>query len=488
MTPTPQQEALWATATDPSISIAVTAVAGSGKTFSAQEWAKRCTGTGLATSFSKSTVVELGKKMPSKFPARTLHGIGRDAIVSSGKYTKLDSNKVGSIVKELCNEHDISWQLISPISQLVSQAQTAGIVPNQSNGLTEDTWGSWETLSETYDLPFNPEIFSIAHAALIKSNEVAIKDGIISFDDMIYIPLFWPHRFSRYKSIIIDESQDLSPIQHKMIARVQLPGSRILAAGDPNQAIYGFRGAMHDSFAALSAAFNLTSMPLTVSFRCPKAVVREAQQYVPYIESAPSAIEGAVIHHTSLDIHDLPPTILCRNNAPLIQLALRCLVSGISAEVAGKDIGRGLTSLTKRIASAKTSDSMPTATFITKLDKWAANEIAKNPRRAAAVHDKQVALTAIASIHRTLGDVRKHLEKLYVDPEDSSRPAAQIHLSTVHKAKGREWLSVLILDPHLMPSKYAVQPWEIQAESNIAYVAITRAQETLHYCSLRDIG
>ena len=99
-----------------------------------------------------------------------------------------------------------------------------------------------------------------------------------------------------------------------------------------------------------------------------------------------------------------------------------------------------------------------------------------------------MALEAISSMHRTLGDVRKHLEKLYVDPEDQSRSPAQLHLTTIHKAKGREWPEVLFLDPHLLPSKYAEQEWELQQEANLAYVGITRAQETLHYCALADIA
>ncbi len=486
MTPTPQQEALWATATG-SDSIAVSAVAGSGKTFSAQQWAGKCPHSGIATSFSKSTVVELGRKMPPKFPSRTMHGIGKDAISSSGKYSKIDSNKVGTIAKELCQEHDLSWNFIPVIAQLVSQAKTAGIKPNEP-GLFPDTPENWEYLADTYDIHFTPEIYALAHQALVRSNEISLKEGIIDFDDMLYIALLWPHRFARYKVIIADEVQDLNPLQHQMLSRMMLPGSRIFAAGDENQAIYGFRGAMTDSYSALISRFSMIAMPLTVSFRCPKAVVRVAQQYVPHIESAPDAIEGEVIHHSSLDIHSLPPVVLCRNNAPLIQLALHCLVNGISAEVAGKDIGRNLISLTKRIASSKTSDSMRTSDFITRLEKWAETESAKKPRRRQQIQDKLIALKAICAIHPTLGHVRKHLESLYVNPDDDSRVPAQIHLSTIHKAKGREWPEILFLDSHLLPSKYAEQDWEIQQETNMSYVAVTRAQQILHYADLKDIG
>jgi superfamily I DNA/RNA helicase len=60
-------------------------------------------------------------------------------------------------------------------------------------------------------------------------------------------------------------------------------------------------------------------------------------------------------------------------------------------------------------------------------------------------------------------------------------------LSTIHKCKGLEWPHVAILDPWLMPSKFAEQEWEKQQEHNLSYVAITRAQQTLHYVNSDSI-
>ena len=52
-------------------------------------------------------------------------------------------------------------------------------------------------------------------------------------------------------------------------------------------------------------------------------------------------------------------------------------------------------------------------------------------------------------------------------------------LSTCHKAKGREWQRVAILEPELMPSKWARQDWQYQQEQNLIYVAYTRTQSEL---------
>lgn len=56
-----------------------------------------------------------------------------------------------------------------------------------------------------------------------------------------------------------------------------------------------------------------------------------------------------------------------------------------------------------------------------------------------------------------------------------------IMLSTIHKAKGLENDRVFFLLPDIIPSKYATQPWQIEQEMNLKYVAITRAKKELIY-------
>lgn len=483
MTPTPQQLSFYATANDSTESVALDAVAGSGKSYSLQQWATSHRGSGIATSFSRSTVQELGKKMPSKFPSRSLHGIGKDAITASGKFTAIENDKLYNYVKTRVTDDDESWKLISPILSLVEQAQTAGIVPQSERFFLPDTPENWESIADFYDIECNDYIYSVAHAALIESTRLARVEGKISFNDMLYIPIFYPHRFPRYKTVIVDERQDLNGLQLEIVSRILLPGGRVIAAGDERQAIYGFRGALHDACSTMNTKFSMTQMPLTVSFRCPRAVVLEAQQYVPHIEASPDAIEGDVVWHESLDLAEIPKTVLCRNNAPLITLALKLIAHGRSAEVAGRDIGKGLVSLSKKI----TKKNLSSPDFMERVHRWAEREIARKPKIKPRIEDKVSTFAALASASPDLAHIQANLERLYVNPEDKSRRPAEIYLSTIHRSKGREWPDVLFLDPQLLPSKYAKEEWEQKQEANLSYVGITRAQQTLHYCTSEDI-
>jgi hypothetical protein len=54
-----------------------------------------------------------------------------------------------------------------------------------------------------------------------------------------------------------------------------------------------------------------------------------------------------------------------------------------------------------------------------------------------------------------------------------------IILSTIHKSKGLEADRVFIIHPEKMPSKFARQEWELEQESNLRYVAYTRAKSVL---------
>lgn len=481
---TPQQEAFLLTTND-SESIALDARAGTGKTFSLREWTKKSTKSGIATSFSKSTVAELAEKLEGhRFPAATMHALSLRALKGKGSSPKLDQSKMYNIVKEICVENEVDFELQSEIRALAALAKTYGIQPDTSGpqGLTAASPEAFEELAIRHDIEFSDEILNFAIQAVNRSNQLFIKDNIIDFNDMLYCALIYPTRFARVGVIVVDEVQDLNVLQHTVINRCLAPGGRVIAAGDERQAIYGFNGALSDSYGRLVSTFSMKRLPLTVSFRCPKEVIKVAQTYVADIEAAPSNPQGEVIYPTSLTLSEVPRAVLCRNNAPLMRLALQLLVEGRTVEIAGRDIGQGLIKLTRRISKK----DIPTEEFIDRLERWKEKEIARFPKRKSSIMEKAKVLTVLSSAHASLGAMQKHLEKLYPDSNSKDYRPAEVHLSTIHKAKGREWEKVLLLDPQLI-GKHAKQDWEILQEENLGYVAVTRAKMALTFCKSNQI-
>ena len=91
--------------------------------------------------------------------------------------------------------------------------------------------------------------------------------GLIDFTDMI-------EKFNdselcpKFDVVIIDEAQDLSPIQWKMFNKLKRNSKHIILAGDDDQAIYGWAGADVHRFQAEKAK----DIVLPQSYRVPKAV------------------------------------------------------------------------------------------------------------------------------------------------------------------------------------------------------------------------
>src|SRR6185503_3703362 len=78
----------------------------------------------------------------------------------------------------------------------------------------------------------------------------------------------------------------------------------------------------------------------------------------------------------------------------------------------------------------------------------------------------------------TIDELKERINSLFQDSEYQRKPT--LTLSTVHKAKGREWPKVFIWGRRdYMPSSWARQAWQQEQEQNLIYVAVTRAQDQL---------
>jgi superfamily I DNA/RNA helicase len=301
----------------------------------------------------------------------------------------------------------------------------------------------------------------------------------IDFDDQIYMSTLFGGSFTRFSVILVDEAQDLSPLQHHMVRRSLASGGRVISVGDRRQAIYGFRGADSSSMDSLAAMFPGEFLPLTMSFRCPQTVVLEAQKVAPEIRPWPGADLGTVDtlpkwRPASIESRSV---VLCRTNAPLLKVAWEILASGRGVSVLGTDIGKGLIRLIDKLSPT----SMPTISFLSVLDAWAAGEIAARPNVEAKISDKVESIRALSGQCATTDDLKSLINRLFSDQ------TSMITLSSIHKSKGLEWPHVWFLDSWRIPSPFARQPWEREQELNAKYVGITRAQSALTYINAADI-
>ena len=137
--------------------------------------------------------------------------------------------------------------------------------------------------------PLPPELYQAYQAALARR-------GAMDFDDLLLRAAerdLTPTQRRRFTHLLIDEFQDSNPLQLELICRWSQKGESLFVIGDPDQSIYGFRGADSGCFEKLRQ-------------RCPAL---ETLRLVRNYRSTPQVLGCAmpVISHNPGPARDLEP-------------------------------------------------------------------------------------------------------------------------------------------------------------------------------------
>jgi len=464
-------------------SILVDAVAGSGKTTTIVEGCNRLPEylTVMFLAFNKKIVVELSERLPGGVKCATFNSAGWRAWIKftgkSFRAIKLDAKKTWRIIWDCFDKED---QIIygSFVNKMVGLAKSFGLTPDSSDD-------EWWAIQDVHNVTMNSQeadysrgIF-LAQKTLVESIKRA--EWICDFDDQMYMPWLRNASFPKFDRVFIDEVQDTNPVQVALLKRMLRPGGKLIAVGDPDQAIYGFRGADHTAMNNVEKAFNCVRVPLSISYRCGKSIVAEAQKYVDAIEASETAPDGQVVNLDRYKIEDFRASdaILCRNNAPLIEVAYQIISRGRGVNFLGRDIGAGLKLMIKNMEARDLDD------LDLKLDAWLEKESEKlrkkkQEEKIELLEDRKrcidIFIANLPQSRQTIGDLILAIDELF------KSKGRGITLASVHKSKGAEWDRVFILDFNkYMPSKYAKKDWMKTQENNLIYVAITRAKTYLGY-------
>lgn len=493
--PSPQQAAVFEWVLNGTGSAFVEAVAGAGKTTTLIGVLKLLRGSVAFVAYNtkivaeiKARVAKLEKELGVSFSnlrVGTFHSFGFQAWrrvhpgVKSGPEAAREKRDM--MVKKLV-ENKVPEGLHGFILKLVSLAKQRAI---GLHGSVDDE-SLWYDIVDHFDLAFEIEdqeliADGVKWAIRALKYHVALAPKIIDFDDMCYMPVVTGCRMWENDWILVDEAQDTNPARRALARKMLRPSGRAVFVGDRHQAIYGFTGADADAIEQIMTSFNCATLPLTITYRCPKTVVTLAQTIVSHIEAHETAPEGDV---RTIEAADLPAqnltaadAILCRTTRPLVELAYQFIRSGVACHVEGKDIGMGLLKLVNRWHARDLDDLRD------KMEVYQDREVAKlmakgRETQAEALADRVGTVLAIADNLRTVDELRQRIASMFVDGDNEQKPT--LTLATAHRSKGREWRRVFILGYHqLMPSRWARQQWQLDQENNLRYVAITRSQDEL---------
>lgn len=457
----------------------IEAVAGSGKTTTIKGALEHTTGSHVFLAFNKSIADELKKDGVN---ARTFHSLTYSAVLRSRGAREVTADKTKKITREFLERKELQDSLPYRklyqgfITKLVGLGKNAGIGIFVAN-----EFDAWADLVNHHDLQLDsesaqaPQAIELTREVLELSNE----SDLVDFDDLLYFAVRDQVLLTKFDFIFVDEAQDTNAIQRAILKKIMRPGSRLVAVGDPAQAIYGFRGADSESLNLIASEFNCEKLPLTVTYRCPVAVVETAREWCDHLEAAPNAAIGHVE-----DLGEKWDTgrflakdlVVCRTTKPLIKLGYQLMKARKPFYIMGRDIGQQLKTLIRQFTPNNCDDLQE------KLSAWSVREQAKamkkdNEQAAEAIRDKE---ECIQYLIESMPEPSLFGLEQIIDDMFSEKANATV-LATVHKAKGLESERVWWLNRSQCPSRYAKKEWQQQQEANICYVAATRAKKELYF-------
>lgn len=517
-------------------SIIVQAVAGAGKTTVIVGCANLIPDdmSGLFLAFNKSIADELKGRLPSYVESKTMNSLGfsilRQYFQSKGLHNvSIDPNRTYKIINRVV-DYKLRNQYSREICFLVNMCKANGYTNKSCNAPFSIGCVDHSVLdsmcikfSKTVKPKDKTAVFNAVCDVLAASFDikVIIKEGVIDFDDQKWLTVC--HALDKklqappkFDAIFVDELQDLNPVDQRLVKMVSTKQSFVMGVGDRRQSIYAFRGADMNSMDNFKSTFDCEEMPLSITYRCSKELVKHAKKIVPEIEPFSEAKDGEVneeqieIPFDKLQSGDL---IMCRNNAPLLPLAYEMIRNSVPFVLKGKDIVSDIVEIINSTSARKiwvdnprvkgkkmpkmSLEGVDKETLAKNISKWYDDSINAledlnfdTEAMRQEINDKyNVLLTFVdMTIEDSAQAVVDEINDLFSNQDDSNA----VVLSTIHKAKGLEADRAFLYSKETMYANgvKADMPkekfWMYDQERNLDYIARTRGK--LHYGYFKTIS
>ncbi len=474
-------------------------------------------------AFAKKNAEEAKMKMPKNVSCSTLHSAAWQALNLKIPFTKLP--QMHRFILNILNSHNFRWLLeneaggrnatwqASIVAKVISRfcmSDSSSIeTTHVSEVLNESIGGSIAALKRKQREETNPTLKiacnnideSIANLKSVQNDLTPIilnaalqvwpnlQQNMVSYHD-VYLKYFQLNKklvktfFDKYDCLMIDEAQDLNPVQIAIIRQADKP---TIAVGDSFQQLYAFRGAL-DALELIEGEVS----NLSQSFRFGDNIAEIARNILkthptkkPDIPVRGSHAINSSVHLLSSNCPDLaqgnPLAILCRTNAGALQEALWASQYGRVCVVGG--IKSIIDELNAAIALKEgRRNDIPLSSPLSRLIDW--NDLLIQAEAG------DIELEKIIDLVENADDI-KLLMAMHDDKPNDETVAI---CSTTHKAKGLEWDRVYIStdfpsldslnyrynDARESESDGAVNAVRQAIESwHVLYVAVTRARKTL---------
>lgn len=346
-------------------------------------------------------------------------------------------------------------------------------------------------------------------------NDEKILENALGFDDLIQLSvklltenedILNLYR-NRFQYNFVDEYQDIDENQYKLIRLLVPENGNIFVIGDPNQAIYGFRGGDAKFFNNFTEDYPSTQIiNLKNNYRSTNCIVDASNQMI----NSFNIISMYDKPHEKITIHTAPSD---KAEAEFVASTIENLIGGHSFFSLDSQRSEGqesnysfsdfailyrTSSQLPLIIEAVKRTGMPFVnlsndllcekkairSFLNNLkdDKSVSEQFEASYDKLAEETDEYILnyLQNIAKIHNNKNEFI-HEVSFLTEADTLDKRSDRITLMTLHSAKGLEFKCVFIvgLENDILPLYRAKEPQEIEEERRLLYVGMTRAKERL---------
>ncbi len=338
------------------------------------------------------------------------------------------------------------------------------------------------------------------------------RRGVVDVDDLLLVldrELADDRGFAevvrwRFRHVLVDEAQDLNPVQYQLLRHLVEGRNDLFLVGDPAQAIYGFNGADPSLLVDVDRHLpGIEIVRLTSNRRCTPQIVAaglhvlraagqpgeavSARDDGPAVEVRGADDERAEASEVAHFVARQPPAlqrdgevaVLARTHEQLAML--RAALEGVGVAVRRQTMPAG----SPLAAAMATAAALPSAA---QLRGWSHDVLDSPPPHpgdaASQQHaDRRVAAAALDYLREQPdGDgsgFRAWVSSSAVFAEAGSTTG--VELLTFHAAKGREWHTVVVtgVETGLVPHRSATTVDSKAEEARLLHVAMTRASDVM---------
>jgi len=327
----------------------------------------------------------------------------------------------------------------------------------------------------------------------------------------------------QYRHFTVDEFQDVSPLQNRLLELWLGDRRDLCVVGDASQTIYSFTGADARFLLEFERTYaDARVVRLERNYRSTGAVLavandlmrgragalelvaaQDADTPAPVVrayDDDEAEAAGVAAHVAAAIAGGTDPdaiAILYRSHAQSALVLSALASAGVAATVLGGRKFFDLPEVRQALMALRAASVAPVETgfLATVRDVLRGVGLTDEPPQAGgALRDgweARAALLRLAEEAAPGTDLRSFTDDLQARARDQHEPATRtVTLSTLHAAKGLEWDHVYLIgvSEGLLPISYATTFEAVDEERRLAYVGVTRAARTLSVSWARGRG